>query len=175
MGYKAYKVNDVDYIYIPDPPPTAPNQLYVELAAAYNNQTVTPTDIVTGSLTTNGGDVLVQASGSVFCSNAQNDAIIDNLTDDSAIGTLQLYIDGVAHAHATAQIQAAPVLNGGTWFQVAQQTCQIFVRVSGLAAGAHTFAIKGKVTVPAGPNSSLLQIQATANQPYNFNMLVTEL
>lgn len=148
--------------------------LYVQRTADYANVTAVPTDLVTGSLTTAGRDVLVMASGNLFVSNTDSAALIQNLVDDSTTATVQLYIGGVAQQYAISRRLATPALSGSVWFQFAEFPGTIFKLISGLAAGAHTFAVKGSVSVT--PSGQLLQC-AAASVPllYSYALRVVEL
>jgi hypothetical protein len=151
---------------------TPPNAIDVSLAADYSNQTNTFTDVVTGTITTSGGDLEVSWDGNVTGGGADNQALIQALTDDFPLASVALYVDGVLVPHTNTDIFSAPVLNSGIWFSSLWGVVSRSVKVTGLAAGAHTVAVKAALTVVpvmggnisclagAGPNIFGFRLQA---------------
>jgi hypothetical protein len=125
--------------------------LFATLAADYSNSTATPSDIVTGSLTTTGGKVLVRAMGMLSLSMGDT-----TNTDVPSRAVAQLFVDGVLQNHAGCELIALLVADGSgvppaTLPQGNIGAVAIQALVSGLSAGAHTIAIKVKLAaVPAG-------------------------
>ncbi len=153
----------------------AANALYVSLAANYSNATITPSDLVTGTITMTGGDLLIEASGFLLCIMSDNNALVQALADDFTQGLVALYIDGVAVNHASCRVPVAATLVSGAWEGLGSSPGQIFVKVTGLAPGAHTIAVKASL-LSAPPTGAILICNASATPlAFGYNLRAVEI
>lgn len=154
----------------------ANNVLNITNAADYSNATNAYSDIVTGSITTSAGtSLLVEASGFLLLTQTQSNATIQSLSEDAVQGQIQLHIDGVAKDHATVRIVTGAALVSGAWEFIGGSDGHIFLLVTGLAAGAHTVAVKGKLLVVPASGATLLCNASSTPSVFGYNLRAVEI